>query len=57
MGIKRGAKGIKRHRPVNGLRHLGYKTAAGQSRRFVAYMLQQDIPVTAPKEPSSGEDV
>lgn len=52
MAIKRGVKGIKRHHPMNGLRHPGYKLAAGQSRRFIAWSVQQNDSVNdEPVEP------
>lgn len=38
MSIKRVNRGIKRHKPLNGIHHPGIKTAAGQSRRFIALM-------------------
>lgn len=46
MAIRRGKRGVKRHRPMSGLQHLGTRVATGQSSRFIAWYLQNDAPST-----------
>lgn len=61
MAIKRGTKGIQRHRPMNGLRPPGVNKAAGQSRRFIAWKLQQDGSMSGDNDvnlsPGGGDDL